>query len=168
MLRGVGQTEFSVRSVWPAHPHACIGIGQDHSGRIIEARFVFISISPPPASRMKAPMCDEHPHFGKVISRPFPGWLECLADSGPSGLEGDEVARRRRHRVTRPFVGRRGANVRGPAPSADCSDARQPCPCMSDTDILLGTGVPIPAERFGPTRSRLRPSVMFKSSHPTK
>jgi hypothetical protein len=66
---------------------------------------------------MKAPMCDEHPHFGKVISRPFPGWLECLAESGPSGLEGDEVARHRRHRVTRPFVARRGANVRGPRAS---------------------------------------------------
>jgi hypothetical protein len=70
----------------------------------------------PPAPRVphESPMCGQHPHFAKVISRPFPGWLECLAESGPSGLEGDEVARHPRHRVTRPFVGRRGANVRDP------------------------------------------------------
>jgi hypothetical protein len=41
--------------------------------------------------------------------------LRCFADSGPSGLEGDEVARHPRHRTTRPFVARRGANVRDPA-----------------------------------------------------
>ena len=45
----------------------------------------------------------------------FSRWLACLADLGPSGLEGDEVARHRRHRVTRPFVARRGPDVRDPA-----------------------------------------------------
>jgi hypothetical protein len=40
--------------------------------------------------------------------------LRCFADSGPSGLEGDEVARHPRHRTTRPFVARRGAEVRDP------------------------------------------------------
>jgi hypothetical protein len=51
------------------------------------------------------------PHFAKLISRPFPGWLACVADSGPSALEGDEVARHLRHRAPRLFVARRGGNV---------------------------------------------------------
>ena len=28
------------------------------------------------------PMCGQHPHFAKVISRPFPVWLACLAELG--------------------------------------------------------------------------------------
>jgi hypothetical protein len=48
----------------------------------------------------------------KELLLKFCGWLACLADSGSSPLEGDEVARHLRHRAARPFVTRRGASVR--------------------------------------------------------
>jgi hypothetical protein len=69
---------------------------------------------PAPRIRHESPDVRPTSRASAQIGRPAAqvlGWLRYLADSGPSALEGDEVAHHRRHRATRRFVGRRGANV---------------------------------------------------------